>query len=72
MAEGQTTPAANVIHLHDRLKITLSPKATRLIREEIARQIREGQPVQTVGEIVEDAVTFHCEALATKWNEAHR
>ncbi len=72
MAEGQTTPATNVVQLHNRLKITLSPTATRLIREEIERQIREGQPVQTVDEIVEDAVTDHCQTMATKWNEAHR
>ncbi len=68
----ETTPAANVVQLHNCLKITLSPRATRLIREEIAHQIREGQPVQTVDEVVENAVTFHFEALATKMDEGRR
>jgi hypothetical protein len=56
-----------VIQLHDRITVTFSPKVSRLIREEQERQIGEGRRRQTIEEIVEDAVTHHCEALAIEW-----
>ena len=53
----------------ERLSITLSPKVTKLLRAEMERQAREGKRQQRPEEIVEEAVTFVCEANATRMLE---
>jgi hypothetical protein len=64
-----TDDSDNVVQLHDCVTVTFSPAVSKLIRAEMERQIREGWRRQTAEEVVEDAVTFHCEALATNWIE---
>jgi cold shock protein len=56
----------NVVQLHDYITVTFSPKVSKLIRAEMERQVREGWRQDTIEEIVEYAVTFHCKAMATK------
>lgn len=53
----------------ERISVSLSPKVSRLIRAEMERRSRKGARHQTVEEIAEQAIEFHCQALATRWIE---
>jgi pyruvate/2-oxoglutarate dehydrogenase complex dihydrolipoamide dehydrogenase (E3) component len=54
----------NVVKLHDRITVTFSPSMSKLIKAEMARQIRKHGRSETVEEIVASAVRWHCEAMA--------
>ena len=54
-----------IVRLRDQITVTLSPKATRLVRAEIERQKRDGREPQTPEQIVEEGTIFVCEAMAS-------
>jgi hypothetical protein len=68
-----TDKPSNVVELHDRITVTLSPVVTKLIKAEIERQRRERpHRIQTPDELADECVRFHCEAMATDWIEVRQ
>jgi hypothetical protein len=56
----------NVIKL-ERIRTSLGARACKLIGAEMQRQAREGWRRKTAEEIIEEAITFPCEAMARKF-----
>jgi hypothetical protein len=63
MSEDEASDA-NVVQLQDRITVTFSPALSKLIKAEMARQIRKHGRSETAEEIVASAVRWHCEAMA--------
>src|SRR5262249_8833864 len=72
--QKKTKQSAEIVRLHDRLTITLSPEVTRLVRSEIENQVRQEEEWErrTLERRAESARWFHDRGYKAPAYEQHQ